>query len=89
MPMSRKRRQHSPDLEAKVVLEAFKCIGPVHTIASRDEVHLVLVSQWKKELAKRLPEVFAQKADNDAEGPKERERELVEGIGRIKMALEW
>ena len=80
--MSKKRRQHSPDLKAKVGLEALKGIEPVHAIASRYEVHPVQVSQWKKEAVERLPEVFAQKADHDAESAKERERELFEEIGR-------
>jgi len=30
-------------------------------------VHPVQVSQWKKEAVERLPEVFARKADHDAE----------------------
>jgi hypothetical protein len=54
----------------------------VHAIASRHEVYPVQVSQWKKEAAERLPEVFARKADHDAESAKERERELFEEIGR-------
>lgn len=37
----------------------------------------------------RLPEAFARKADHDAESAKERERELFEEIGRLKMELEW
>ena len=86
-PKSKKRRQHSPDLKAKVGLEALKGIEPVHAIASRYEVHPVQVSQWKKEAVERLPEVFARKADHDAESAKE--RELFEEIGRLKMELEW
>jgi transposase-like protein len=43
--MSKKRRQHSPDLKAKVGLEALKGIEPVHAIASRHEVHPVQMSQ--------------------------------------------
>jgi transposase-like protein len=85
----KKRRQHNPDLKAKVGLEAFKGIEPVHAIASRYAMHPVQVSQWKKEAAERLPEVFARKADHDAESAKERERELFEEIGRLKMELEW
>jgi len=56
--MSKKRRQHSPDLKAKVGLEALKGIEPVHAIASRYEVHPVQVSQWKKEAAERPPRSF-------------------------------
>ncbi|MBM3848562.1 MAG: IS3 family transposase [Verrucomicrobia bacterium] len=87
--MSKKRRQHSPDLKAKVGLEALKGIQPVHAIAAKYQVHPVQVSQWKKEAAERLPEVFARKADQDAQEAKEREKELFEEIGRLKMELEW
>jgi transposase-like protein len=87
--MSKKRRQHSPDLKARVGLEALKGIEPVHAIAAKYQIHPVQVSQWKKEIAEKLPEVFAGKADHDAEAAKEREKELYEEIGRLKMELEW
>jgi transposase-like protein len=54
--MSKKRRQHNPELKAKVALEALKGIEPVHAIAAKHEIYPVQVSQWKKELAERLPE---------------------------------
>ena len=87
--MSKKRRQHSSDLKARVGLEALKGIEPIHAIAAKYQVHPVQVSQWKKEATDRLPEVFAGKADHDAEAAKEREKELYEEIGRLKMQLEW
>ena len=49
--MSKKRRQHSPELKAQVGLEALKGIKPVHVIAARHKIHPVQVSQWKKEVA--------------------------------------
>ena len=79
--MSKKRRQHSPDLKARVGLEALKGIEPIHAIAAKFEVHPVQVSQWKKEAAERLPEVFARKADHDAEAAKDREKILFEEVG--------
>ena len=87
--MSKKRRQHSPDLKARVGLEALKGIEPIHAIAAKYQVHPVQVSQWKKEASERLPEVFARKADQDAEAAKAREKELFQEIGRLKMELEW
>ena len=87
--MSKKRRQHSPDLKARVGLEALKGVEPIHAIAAKFEVHPVQVRQWKKEAAERLPEVFARKAGHDAEVAKEREKELFEEIGRLKIELEW
>ena len=87
--MSKKRRQHSPDLKAKVGLEALKGVEPVHAIAAKYQVHPVQVSQWKKEVAERLPAVFARKADQSAQAAKDREKELFEEIGRLKMELAW
>ena len=87
--MSKKRRQHNPEFKAKVGLEALKGIEPVHAIAAKHQIHPVQVSQWKKEAAERLPEVFARKADQNAQEAKEREKELFEEIGRLKMELEW
>ena len=87
--MSKKRRQHSPDLKARVGLEALKGIEPIHAIAAKYAVHPVQVSQWKKEAAERLPEVFARKADHDEEAAQDREKILFEEIGRLKMELEW
>lgn len=87
--MSKKRRQHSADLKAKVGLEALKGLEPIHAIASKFEIHPVQVSQWKKEVTEKLPEVFAKKTDHDARAAEEREKALYEEIGRLKMELEW
>ena len=56
--MSKNRRSFSAEFKAKVGLEALKGIEPIHVIAQRYEIHPVQVSQWKKEVATRLPEVF-------------------------------
>jgi transposase-like protein len=87
--MSKKRRQHSAAFKAQVALEALKNIEPVHAIAARHGVHPTQVSQWKKELGERLPEVFARGADATAVEAHAREKELFEEIGRLKMELEW
>ena len=87
--VSKKGRQHSPDVKARVGLEALKGIEPIHAIAAKYQVHPVHVSQWKKETAERMPEVFSRKTDHDAEAAKEREKILFEEIRRLKMKLEW
>ena len=87
--MSKKRRTFSPEFKAQVGLDALKGIEPVHAIAARHKVHPVQVSQWKKEVSERLPEVFGQKPTVDPAQAIARERELFEEIGRLKMELEW
>ena len=57
----RKRRTHSPEFKAGVVLEALKGIKPIHEIASDNEIHPVQVSTWKKELQESMAEIFERK----------------------------
>ena len=87
--MSKKRRQHNPEFKAKVGLEALKGIEPVHAIAAKHQIHPVQVSQWKKEVAERLPEIFARKPDAEAADAKAREDELYRKIGHLEMQLDW
>lgn len=87
--MSKKRRQHSPEFKAQVGLEALKGLEAIHAIAARFKVHPVQVSQWKKEVCERLPELFGSQPQADTAELKEREKELFEEIGRLKMELEW
>ena len=87
--MSTKRRQHSPEFKAKVALEALKGIEPVHAIAAKYQVHPVQVSQWKKELLERLPEVFARKAPPGVAEAAEREAKLYQKIGQLEVELDW
>ena len=87
--MSKKRRQHSPELKAQVGLEALKGIEPVHVIAARHKIHPVQVSQWKKELLERLPEVFARKAEPEVAEAAQREERLYQKIGQLEVELDW
>jgi transposase len=57
--VKRKRRTHRAEFKARVALEALKGIKTINQIAQDEGIHPVQVSQWKKELQERLPEVFA------------------------------
>lgn len=87
--MSKKRRQHASELKARVALEALKGIEPIHAIASKYGVHPVQVSQWKKELLERLPEVFSRKADPGVAEAAEKEAKLYQKIGQLEVELDW
>ena len=87
--MSKKRRQHSPDLKARVGLEALKGIEPVHAIAAKYQVHPVQVSQWKKDLLERLPEVFANKPPPSVAEAAAKEDRLYRKIGQLEVELDW
>ncbi len=85
----KKRRQHSAELKARIGLEALKGIEPVTAIAAKYQVHPVQVSQWKKELLERLPEVFARKADPGIAEAADREARLYQKIGQLEVELDW
>jgi len=87
--MSTKRRQHSPEFKARVALEALKGIEPVHAIAAKYQVHPVQVSQWKKDLLERLPEVFASKAPPSVAEAAAKEDRLYRKIGQLEVELDW
>jgi transposase len=90
--MAKKRRLFSAEFKAQVGLEALKGIEPIHVIAQLHEVHPVQVSEWKKEVAERLPEVFANPSahakDEIAAAQKEKEKELHARIGQLEMELD-
>jgi transposase len=79
--MSKKRRSFSAEFKAQVGLEALKGIEPIHVIAQRHEVHPVQVSQWKKEVAERLPEVFAK--------PSAQVKDEIAASRRTQRATSW
>jgi transposase-like protein len=88
--MSKKsRRKFSPEFKAQVGLEALKGVEPIHAIAAKYEVHPVQVSQWKKEVLERLPEVFGSKPPPSQTQSAEREAQLYQKIGQLEMELEW
>ena len=88
--MSKKRRQHNPELKAKVALEALRGIEPVHAIAARHAIHPVQVSQWKKQLLEGASDLFTRGKKTPAKDESQaKEAELFQQIGRLQMELEW
>ena len=57
--MSRKRRNHSPDLKAKVALAAIKGDETLIELAKRYQINANLIVKWKKLLLENSAEVFA------------------------------
>jgi transposase-like protein len=87
--MKAKRRRFDPTLKAKIGLEALKGIKTVAEIAREYQVHPNQVSQWKSEVAQRLPEVFEHGPTVQAqESEKEIER-LERKVGQLTMELDW
>ncbi len=86
-----KRRRFSAEFKARVAIEATRGVKTINEIAADNEVHPVQVSQWKRELLERAPEVFAgaAKARRDQKSAEEREGRLERKVGQLAVELDW
>ena len=84
-----KRKKHAATFKFKVALEAAKEQQTRSEIASQFEVHPTQVGQWKKALLEKGSAVFEMPQQQDKKKQVEKETELYEQIGRLKMELEW
>ncbi len=87
--MSKKRRQHNPELKAKVALEALKGIEPIHALAAKYKLHPTQITQWKKELLTQLPGLFTRKGVPDPAEAEAKEARLYQKIGQLEVELDW
>ena len=87
--MTTKRKRRSAEFKFEVALEAVKGLQTTSQIASDREVHPNQISQWKKQLLEEGASIFSHKNFLKEKKQTEREKELYEQIGRLKMELEW
>ena len=89
--MKRKRRNHSPEFKARIAMEAMKGIKPIHEIAADNEIHPVQVSQWKKELAERISELFERKNGRNEEAVQDKKmiERLERKVGQLTIERDW
>jgi transposase-like protein len=95
--MERKaRRQFTSKFKAKVALEALKEQKTLSQIADQYELHQNQVSDWKKAIADRLPELFEteRKGKNNFTDSEDPDIELItaplyQQIGQQKVELDF
>ena len=87
--MTIKRKRRSAQFKFEVALEAAKGLETASQIASDREIHPNQISQWKNQLLEEGVSIFRNKTFLKEKKQTEREKELYEQIGRLKMELEW
>src|ERR1043165_4379557 len=86
--MKRKRKQYSGAFKAKIGLEALMGIKTTAQIARENQVHPLLVGQWKALIRERLPQLF----ERGSSVPDDSERviaQLHQKIGQLTVDLDW
>ena len=89
MSETKKPRAHTPELKAKVGLEAVRGLKTITEIAQAYGVHPQLVGQWKKEILESAGALFETKRGPKPAEDKSGEDRLYSEIGRLKMENDW
>ncbi len=85
--MAGKRKSHPAAFKAQVALAAVRGDRTINELAGHFGVHPTLIHAWKKQLLHGAEEVFA--GGGKTAAVEDRQPELYEQIGRLKMELEW
>jgi transposase len=85
------RKQHSPTFKAKIVLETLRETKALTQIAAENEIHPTLLTKWKAEAIRSLPEIFERgvSKDRSVQEHEKQSAELYEQIGRLSAQLVW
>ena len=88
--MAKRRKTYSASQKAKIAIAAIKEQKTVGQLASQHSVHSTQIHAWKRQLLDSAAEVFEKgRARRREDEFQQREAELYEVIGRLRMELEW
>ncbi len=87
--MGRKGRTFTDAFKASVALDAGRGVKTLTELATQYQVHPNQISEWKKQLLRKAPELFSGKINRLAKTEEELTALLYEEIGRLKMDIKW
>jgi transposase-like protein len=87
--MGEKRVRRSKELKFKVALDAIRSEKQLAQIAEEYHVHPQQVTQWKKELLEKGPDVFAAQVERDGKRLEAEREELYKTIGHQQVVISW
>jgi transposase-like protein len=87
--MKKHRRKHAPEFKARVALEAIQGLKTANEIAAEFEIHPVMVSNWKKEMLSRLPELFESKDAKKEHASIQEKEALHRKVGQLAMEVDF
>jgi transposase-like protein len=89
MGEAKHRKLHTPELKAKLGLEALSGVKTIHQTAQENGVHPVQIGLWKKEIKEHAQQLFAGKRGPKPVAEHADPEALYSQIGKLKMELDW
>ncbi len=89
MSESKRRKVHSPELKAKVGLEAVREMKTINEIGQMYGVHPVQVGKWKKQIKDNAKTLFEGKRGPKPLASHQEPELLYSQIGKLKVELDW
>jgi len=83
------KKTYDAVFKAKVAIEAIKGEKTLAEIASHFQVHANQIARWKKQAVEIVPEAFRGKRKKEDMTAEQREAELYQQIGQLKVELDW
>ena len=87
--MGEKRIRRSKELKFKVALETIRGAKQLAQIADEYHIHPQQVTQWKKELLEKGPELFAAHTERDSKRLDAEREDLLKTIGHQQVIIDW
>jgi putative transposase len=84
------RKTYSPELKAKITLEAIKELRTVAELAAAYDVHPSVIKRWKRQVLEQMPSLFSSRKQRFQEKQQEElTATLYQQIGQLKVELDW
>ncbi len=83
------RKSIAVETKVKAVLAALRGEKTINQIASDLGVHPVQISQWKRELIEKAPDLFRDRRTRKQKDQKELVDDLYRQIGQLQYELNW
>jgi transposase-like protein len=86
---TRKRRNFSAEIKARIAVEAIKGQRTIQEIGAHYGVHPNQVAKWKRQALELMPQLFADHRLRGNETDEVLKAELYQQIGKLQVQLDW
>lgn len=87
--MSKKRKQISDSLKAKIAIEAIKENMTLSELSQKFAIHSTQILRYKKQALESMPGIFSKSADRVVKDTDKEKDNLFKHIGQLKVELDW